>query len=269
MASTRPASTEPRPSCEIALRRDGLREALLPRGFALVREAARRTVGTTHFDVQLFGGWVMARSGLAELETGEGKTLAATLPASVAALAGIPVHVITANDYLVERDAEAMGPIYARLGLTVGSVVEREQSRQARRAAYACDVTYVTNKQVAFDYLRDRLEGAGARQLARELGLEDEDGGVVLRGLCFAIVDEADSVLIDDARTPLILSRPGTPADESSVRTALWLARSLEAEAHYRLDHHRAQVELTARGTRPPRRARPVPHRPPGRRAAA
>jgi preprotein translocase subunit SecA len=231
-----------------ALRREGFRESLLPRGFALVREAARRTLGTTHFDVQLFGGWVMARSGLAELETGEGKTLAATLPASVAALAGIPVHVITANDYLVERDAEAMGPVYARLGLTVGSVVEREQSRQARRAAYACDVTYVTNKQVAFDYLRDRLEGAGVRQLARELGLEDDDGGVVLRGLCFAIVDEADSVLIDDARTPLILSRAGAPADERSVRTALWLARSLEADAHYRLDRRRAEVELTREG---------------------
>jgi preprotein translocase subunit SecA len=231
-----------------ALRREGLRESLLPRGFALVREAARRTLGTTHFDVQLFGGWVMAQSGLAELETGEGKTLAATLPASVAALAGIPVHVITANDYLVERDAEAMGPVYARLGLTVGSVVEREQSRQARRAAYACDVTYVTNKQVAFDYLRDRLEGAGDRHLAHELGLDGGDGGVVLRGLCFAIIDEADSVLIDDARTPLILSRQGTPADEPSVRTALWLARSLEVETHYHLDPRRAQVELTREG---------------------
>ena len=231
-----------------ALRREGLRESLLRRGFALVREAARRTLGTVHYDVQLFGGWVMAQSGLAELETGEGKTMAATLPASVAALAGIPVHVITANDYLVERDAEAMGPIYARLGITVGSVVEREQSRQARRAAYACDVTYVTNKQVAFDYLRDRVQGAGAHHLARELGLEDEDGGAVLRGLCFAIVDEADSVLIDDARTPLILSREGTPADQRSVRTALWLARSLDAGAHYRLDRRRAEVELTEKG---------------------
>lgn len=231
-----------------ALRQQGLRETLLCRGFALVREAARRALGMTHFDVQLFGGWVMVQSGLAELETGEGKTLAATLPASVAALAGIPVHVITANDYLVERDAEEMGPIYARLGLTVGCVVEREQSGQARRAAYACDVTYVTNKQVAFDYLRDRLAGAGARQLARELGLEDDGGGRVLRGLCFAIVDEADSVLIDDARTPLILSRPGAPVDEHSVRTALWLARSLEADAHYRLDRRRAQVEITREG---------------------
>ena len=119
------------------LRRSGLADALLPRGFALVREAARRVLGTPHYDVQLFGGRVMARQGLAELETGEGKTLTATLPASLAALAGIPVHVITANDYLVERDSSAMAPLYARLGLTTGTVVEGEQDPRTRRAAYA------------------------------------------------------------------------------------------------------------------------------------
>ena len=231
-----------------ALRRAGLREELVRRGFALVREAARRTLGTPHYDVQLFGGWVMAHQGLAELETGEGKTLTATLPASVAALAGIPVHVITANDYLVERDAEAMSPLYARLGITTGNVLEREPDEQARRAAYACDVTYVTNKQVAFDYLRDRLAGAGTRQLARELGLVDEDRGALLRGLCFAIVDEADSVLIDDARTPLILSRPGAPPEERTVHTALQLARSLDAATHYRVDRRRGEVEITDAG---------------------
>ncbi len=233
-----------------ALRRSGLREPLVRRGFALVREAARRTLGTPHYDVQLFGGWVMAHNGLAELETGEGKTLAATLPASVAGLAGIPVHVITANDYLVERDAGAMGPLYARLGIKTGSVVEREPDRQARRAAYACDVTYVTNKQVAFDYLRDRLEGAGTRRIARDLDLGSADGASqpVLRGLCFAIVDEADSVLIDDARTPLILSRPGAAVDEDGVRAALELARSLDAVTHYRVDRRRARLELTEEG---------------------
>jgi len=233
-----------------ALRRAGLREELLAGGFALVREAARRALGTPHYDVQLFGGLVMARGGLAEMETGEGKTLTASLPASVAALAGIPVHVITANDYLVERDAGAMGPLYARLGLTVGAVVEREPDPDARRRAYACDVTYVTHKQVAFDYLRERMGGAGARRLARELALGPAEGGrePVLRGLCFAIVDEADAVLVDDARTPLVLSRPGAPMDGPAVRAALDLARALEPGMDYRVDRSRRKVELRRRG---------------------
>jgi len=225
-----------------ALRRQGLDETLLPRGFALVREAARRTLGTPHFDVQLFAGWVMARRGLAEMETGEGKTLTATLPASLAALAGIPVHVITANDYLVERDAGAMAPLYGRLGIATGAVVERETDPEARRAAYACGVTYVTHKQVAFDYLRDRLEGApaGSSRGPRR--------NPVLRGLCFAIVDEADSVLIDDARTPLILSRPGAEVDEGTVHGALRLARALDAGRDFRIDVRGVAVELTPRG---------------------
>ena len=110
-----------------------------------MREAARRTLGTPHYDAQLYGGWVIVHEGLAELETGEGKTLAATLPAAVAALAGIPTHVITANDYLVERDADEMRPLYERLGITVGTVVEDVPDPARRRAAYACDVAYVTN----------------------------------------------------------------------------------------------------------------------------
>ncbi len=233
-----------------ALSSAGLRDALVRRGFALVREAARRTLGTPHYDVQLYGGWIMIHQGLAELEMGEGKTLAATLPAAVAALAGIPVHVITANDYLVERDARAMAPLFARLGITTGFVVEREPSEDARRAAYACEVTYVTNKQVAFDYLRDRIAGAGDLRLARALGLEAAGGprDALLRGLCFAIIDEADSVLIDDARTPLILSRLGAPTDEYAVTTALQLARELEAGTHYRIDRSRARLELTQQG---------------------
>lgn len=234
-----------------ALRRAGLRDPLVRRSFALVREAARRTLGTPHYDVQLFGGWIMTRRGLAELETGEGKTLAATLPACVAALAGIPVHVITANDYLVERDTASMGPLYARLGLTLGAVTERDPERDARRAAYACDVTYVSNKQVAFDYLRDRLAGGGDRRLARELGVADPGPSgerPVLRGLCFAIVDEADSVLVDDARTPLILSREGARPDEPSVRGALRIARALEPELHFRVDRHRGRAELMPAG---------------------
>jgi len=231
-----------------ALRREGLREPLLLRGFALVREAARRTLETPHYHVQLLAGWIMVHHGLAEMETGEGKTLAATLPAAVASLAGIPVHVVTANDYLVERDASALAPLYARLGLTTGTVVEREPDRESRRAAYACDVTYVTHKQLAFDYLRDRLHGANARPLARELGIGGRGEAAVLRGLCFAIVDEADSVLIDDARTPLVLSRPASPPDAPTLRAALGIARSLEAGTHFRIDRRRGRVELTPRG---------------------
>ena len=235
------------------LLRVGMKESLLPRGFALVREASRRTLGISHYDVQLLGGWVMARCGLAELETGEGKTLAATLPAALAALAGIPVHVITANDYLVRRDARSMAPVYERLGTSVGVVDEAKPERAARRAAYGADITYVTNKQIAFDYLRDQIAGAGDRRLARLLELDvdhraDDDGAPVLRGLCFAIVDEADSVLIDDARTPLILSGEGAPADEPTVRQAMAMAEQLQPDVHYRVDHGRAEIELTTGG---------------------
>jgi len=235
------------------LRRSGLVESAFPRGFALVREAARRTLGTPHYGVQLCGGRVMALGGLAEMETGEGKTLTATLPAALAALAGIPVHVITANDYLVERDAEAMMPLYSRLGLRVGTIVESEPERAVRRAAYACDITYVTNKQVAFDYLRDSIVGASDQRLARRLGLEggvpsDDDSQPVLRGLCFGVVDEADSVLIDDACTPLILSRPSASEDEETVRQALALATQLRRDTDYRVDRRRGVVELTAEG---------------------
>ncbi len=238
------------------LLRAGLEEKLLPRGFALVREAARRTLGTPHFDVQLFGGWVMARSGLAELETGEGKTLMATLPASLAAMAGIPVHVITANDYLVERDAAAMSPLYERLGVRVGVVVERQPDRAARREAYGCDLTYATNKQISFDYLRDLIAGGGDRRLVRRLRLDaacahspqTPQMAPVMRGLCFAIVDEADSVLIDDARTPLILSGEGAPADEDTVRKALVMTGQLDEGPHFRVDRLRGEIELTLSG---------------------
>lgn len=231
------------------LRRSGPCPPLVERGFALIREAARRTLHTPHHDVQLVAGWIMAHDGLAEMETGEGKTLAATLPASIAALAGVPVHVITANDYLVERDGKALAPLYARLGLTTGTVRERDPDRDLRRAAYACDVTYVSNKQVAFDYLRDRLQRVPPGE-AWPHALASRSGGEapVLRGLCLAIVDEADSVLIDDACTPLILSRPTAPPDGATVRTSLALAHSLAAGRDFRLDRRRARVELTPSG---------------------
>ena len=138
------------------LLRHGLSETLIARAFALTREVADRTLGMRHFDTQLVGGWILMHGMLAEMDTGEGKTLTATLPTCTAALAGIPVHVVTVNDYLAKRDAEIMGPLYARLGLSVGQVTAGMGPEQ-RRAAYACDVTYCTSKELAFDYLRDRI----------------------------------------------------------------------------------------------------------------
>ena len=138
------------------LRRDGFSNELVFRSFALVREVAQRTIGQRHYDVQILGGWVLLNGCVAEMATGEGKTLTATLAAATAALAGVPVHIITVNDYLTARDADEMGPIYRMLGLTVG-MITHEQDPAAHRAAYACDVTYCTNKELAFDYLRDRL----------------------------------------------------------------------------------------------------------------
>ena len=236
------------------LRRSGLERDLLVESFALVREVARRQLGLEPYTVQLMGGYVMARGMLAEMETGEGKTLTATLPASTAALAGIPVHIITVNDYLVERDAALMGPVYAALGLTVGTVRDSETDPDARRAAYACDITYVTNKQIAFDYLRDRLARGDRRALLRmRLGevLEGQPqaGGLLLRGLCYAIVDEADSVLVDEARTPLILSQQRQGSElAQTCREALGIAAQLSAGRDYRVDRRVRKVEITGEG---------------------
>jgi preprotein translocase subunit SecA len=236
------------------LAREGLADPLLTHVFALVRELARRTLGTPHYAVQLMGGWVLARGMLAEMETGEGKTLTATLPACAAALAGIPVHVISVNDYLVERDAEAMAPLYRALGLRVGTVTEGDPDDARRRAAYACDITYGTAKTIAFDYLRDRLtrgrERGGLDLRAERLhGEAPHSDALLLRGLGFAIVDEADSVLIDEARTPLILSGLGDSADHRRVyRRALRLARSLEEGVHFRLERRERRAVLMDAG---------------------
>jgi preprotein translocase subunit SecA len=191
---------------------------------------------------------------LAEMETGEGKTLAATLPASAAALAGIPVHVISSNDYLVERDAEAMRPVYQAMGLRVGTVTESQKDSAARRAAYACHVTYGTAKQIAFDYLRDGLL-RGDRRGHLEQQLEHLHQGpplsdrLVLRGLCFAIVDEADSVLIDEARTPLILAGGGEAVENVKIyRRALKLANALEEGVDFQLDRRSGETMLLERG---------------------
>src|SRR5688572_29735105 len=169
-----------------------LDDILVP-AFATVREAGKRTLGQRHFDVQLIGGMVLHEGSIAEMRTGEGKTLVATLPVYLNALAGKGVHVVTVNDYLAKRDAEWMGQIYGFLGLTVGVIVHGLEDPE-RKAAYACDVTYGTNNELGFDYLRDNMK----------YRVED----MVQRGHVYAIVDEVDSILIDEARTPLIISGP-------------------------------------------------------------
>ena len=193
--------------------RHGLTEELCARAFAIIREMSGRTLGMRHFDSQITGGWAMLQGMLAEMETGEGKTLTAALPACTAALAGIPVHVITANEYLATRDQELMSPLYSVLNLSVGAIADEMRDPTLRKAVYACDIAYCTSQQVAFDYLRDRVTMGHRRgSLHRSIdGLREKNSPadrLILRGLCFGIVDEADSVLIDEARTPLKLSAP-------------------------------------------------------------
>lgn len=223
------------------LHRHGFRRDTVEAAFALVREVSGRTLGKRHFAVQLMGGLAMLDGRIAEMATGEGKSLTATLAACTAALAGVPVHVITVNDYLVARDAEEMAPLYSFLGLGVAHV-DAGMEEDAKRAAYGHAITYCSNKQVVFDYLRDRL--------AREGGAPA--GRLMLRGLCFGIVDEADSVLIDEARTPLVIAEKsrGNEARETTYREALDLARSLQAGRDYLHREEERTVELTDAGRR-------------------
>jgi len=235
------------------LRRSGLVPALVGECFALTREAAARTIGKRHYETQLMAGWALLEGRLVEMATGEGKTFAATLPVSMMALAGHPVHVVTVNDYLATRDAEQMRPLYAFLGLDVGIVVQ-DMPQPARRAAYACAVTYCTNKELAFDYLRDQvaLERRSSRlhvALEKLRATQARDERLVLRGLHFAIVDEADSVFIDEARTPLILSATTQVAeDEENCRTALEIASDLIEGVDYMLDRRERSVFLSEAG---------------------
>ena len=169
-------------------------DELLPEAFAVVREAARRVLGERHYDVQLIGGMVLHEGRIAEMKTGEGKTLTATLPAYLNALSGEGVHVVTVNDYLAKFQGEDVGRIFRFLGMTVGVIVH-DLTQEERKAAYACDVTYGTNNEMGFDYLRDNMV--------------IYQKNMVQRGHHFAIVDEVDSILIDEARTPLIISGAG------------------------------------------------------------
>lgn len=235
------------------LRREGLSEELVCRSFALVREVAHRTLAQRHYDVQIVGGWVLLNGCIAEMATGEGKTLTATLAAATVAMAGVPVHVITVNDYLTARDAQEMTPLYEMLGLSVGAVTH-DLDPVARRAAYRCDVTYCCNKELAFDYLRDRLV-VGRQPNRIQLQLEQLYGDaarlrqLVLRGLCFGIVDEADSVLVDEARVPLIISGAGGQVlDKPIYETALNLARGLARGQDFTLDGRERRIRLTASG---------------------
>ncbi|MFZ9022056.1 MAG: preprotein translocase subunit SecA [Litorivicinaceae bacterium] len=237
----------------LATKRDEFRERIasgetlnqvLPDAFAVCREVSKRTLGLRHFDVQMVGGMTLHEGRISEMRTGEGKTLVATLPAYLNAIEGKGVHVVTVNEYLASRDANWMRPLYEGLGLTVG-VIASGQSPEDKRAAYAADITYGTNNEFGFDYLRDNMAFSPE--------------GRVQRGLSFAIVDEVDSILIDEARTPLIISGP---ADDHSERykaingiipklTEAKMAEdgeSFEVEGHYLLDEKNRSVELTELG---------------------
>ena len=211
---------------------------VLPEAFATVREAAARSVGLRPFDVQLIGGMVLHEGKISEMRTGEGKTLVATLPVYLNALSGRGVHVVTVNEYLAQRDAEWMGPIYRFLGLTVGVITSGQQPAD-KRAAYACDVTYGTNNEFGFDYLRDNLA----------FRLEDR----VQRGQHYAIVDEVDSILIDEARTPLIISGPAEESTELYIKINELVPRfkrqeTEEGEGEFFADEKTRQVHLSEAG---------------------
>ena len=215
-----------------SLQKSGLRDALVAHAFAIVREAARRALGMRHHDVQLLAGFALLQGKIAEMATGEGKTLAATLAACTAASSGAAVHVVTVNDYLAERDAAQNAPLFALLGLTLG-VVKQDMPQSDRRLQYACDIVYVSNKELTFDYLKDRIAlgtTLKSHQSLRRLYGWQGGAATVLRGLHVALVDEADSVLIDEARTPLIISE--TLPDDLGIEVyqqAIGLARQLDS----------------------------------------
>lgn len=244
-------------SLRYKLRRQGFDKDTVAEAFALIREVSDRVLGMRHFDCQFIAGYALLKGFLAEMDTGEGKTLVATLPAATAALAGLPVHVITVNDYLTSRDAEGMGELYRFLGLSVGCIVHEKTTGQ-RRAAYGCDITYCTNKELVFDYLRDRI-ALGNRTDAVRLHAEhlyDRQGKwnrLLLRGLHFAIVDEADSVLVDEARTPLIISKTEKSEEENTaIRQALVVADGMregeDFQIKYETDDGLRIVVITDRG---------------------
>ena len=226
----------------------------LERAFALVREVAFRQIGERPFPVQVAGALAIEDGCIAEMATGEGKTLTATMPATVAGWRGQGCHVVTVNDYLAKRDAEWMGRIYRFCGLTV-AYIEQQTPPAERREAYMADITYCTNKEVAADFLRDRLvlgrlRGLGSTLLAKiAAGGKEVTDRLVQRGLHFAVVDEADSILVDEAVTPLIISGPApNPEQIESFRQAADIAGCLNADVDYRVNHRYREIELTDQG---------------------
>ena len=204
---------------------------VLPDAFALVREASVRTIGLRHFNVQMIGGMVLTNGQIAEMKTGEGKTLVATLAMYLKALHGKGAHLITVNDYLASRDAEWMGEIYKFLGMSVG-IIQHDMTDEERRDAYACDITYVTNSELGFDYLRDNMKFTKKQQ--------------VLRPFFYAIVDEVDSILIDEARTPLIISGPAEDTSELYAKVDAVVAQLTESD--FKKDEKDRHVTLTESG---------------------
>jgi preprotein translocase subunit SecA len=231
-------------------------DSLLVETFAATREAGRRSIGMRHYDVQLLAGVALVHGAIVEMQTGEGKTLVATLPLVLYALAGRGAHLATVNDYLAKRDAEWMEPIYKVLGLSVG-IVQSEMDFDARRKAYACDVTYGTAKDFGFDFLKDRLMGREIAEGRGDLGAmltgKAASSGTKLlqRPYWFSLVDEADNVLIDEARTPLIIASP--PGEAQAVQQAVFrfaatVAETLERDEDYEYDVQKQTCELLGRG---------------------
>ncbi|HEV7677709.1 MAG TPA: hypothetical protein VGQ42_03990, partial [Candidatus Dormibacteraeota bacterium] len=246
---------------------------ILPEAFAVVREATRRALKMRHYDVQLIGGMVLHQGSIAEMRTGEGKTLVATLPCYLNALENKGVHVVTVNDYLARRDAEWMSPIYTALGLTIG-VLQNMQPYEEKRAAYAADITYGTNSEFGFDYLRDNM-ATRLEEKVQHGGRIDEEGKPV--GMYnFAIVDEVDNILIDEARTPLIISgapeqaadyyerfaklaprmEPGKKPDGMDPRTK----KEFVADFDYEFDEKHKTVSITERGVAKTERFMDIDH---------
>ncbi|XP_076935842.1 protein translocase subunit SECA1, chloroplastic-like [Bidens hawaiensis] len=207
-------------------------DSLLPEAFAIVREASKRVLGLRPFDVQLIGGMVLHKGEIAEMRTGEGKTLVAILPAYLNALTGKGVHIVTVNDYLARRDCEWVGQVARFLGLTVG-LIQQNMTSEERRQNYLCDITYVTNSELGFDYLRDNLAMS-----------VDE---LVIRGFNYCVIDEVDSILIDEARTPLIISGPAEKPSEHYYKAAK-IAAAFERDIHYTVDEKQKNVLLTEQG---------------------
>ncbi|KAK4379797.1 hypothetical protein RND71_001659 [Anisodus tanguticus] len=216
-------------------------DSLLPEAFAVVREASKRVLGLRPFDVQLIGGMVLHKGEIAEMRTGEGKTLVAILPAYLNALSGKGVHVVTVNDYLARRDCEWVGQVPRFLGLKVG-LIQQNMTSEQRRENYLCDITYVTNSELGFDYLRDNL----ATEMIVSFTLQSVDE-LVIRNFNYCVIDEVDSILIDEARTPLIISGPAEKPSDQYYKAAK-VAFAFERDIHYMVDEKQKNVLLTEQG---------------------